>query len=44
MPSCKEFKSSTIASLIEMFNVCPFGDGTTSVLSVDGPRVEMMKD
>ena len=44
MPSCKEFKSSTIASLIEMFNVCPFGDGTTSVLSADGPRIDMMKD
>jgi hypothetical protein len=44
MPSCKEFKRPTIASLIEMFNVCPFGDGTTSMLSVDGPHVDMIKD
>lgn len=43
MPSCKEFKSSTIASLIEMFNVCPFGDGVTSVFSAED-RTDMMKD
>lgn len=40
MTSCKEFKSSTIASLIEMFNVCPFGDGTLSVTSA----FDMLKD
>ena len=40
MPSCKEFKRPTIASLIEMFNVCPFGDGTISVTSAS----DMMKD
>ena len=43
MPSCKEFKSSTITSLIEMFNVCPFGDGVTSVFSAED-RTDMMKD
>ena len=43
MPSCKEFKSSTIASLIEMFNVCPFGDGVTSVFSAED-RTDMLKD
>lgn len=40
MPSCKELKSSTIYSLIEMFNVCPFGDGTISVTSAS----DMLKD
>lgn len=43
MPSCKEFKSSTIASLIEMFNVCPFGDALTTVFSAED-RTDILKD
>ena len=43
MPSCKEFKSSTIASLIEMFNVCPYGDETNQVFSAED-CIDMMKD
>ena len=46
MPSCKEFKSSTIASLIEMFNVCPFGDKTANTFSVNEANdiMDMLKD
>ena len=43
MPSCKEFKSSTIASLIEMFNVCPFGDKLNGVSSAED-LMDIMKD
>lgn len=43
MPSCKEFKSSTIASLIEMFNVCPFGDKLNGVSSTED-LMDIMKD
>lgn len=43
MLSCKEFKSSTIAHLIEMFNVCPFGDALTTVFA-SNDCMDMMKD
>lgn len=43
MPSCKEFKSSTITSLIEMFNVCPFGDKLNGVSSTED-LMDIMKD
>ena len=43
MPSCKEFKSSTIASLIELFNVCPFGDKLNRVSSAED-LMDIMKD
>ena len=39
----KNFKDSTIASLIEMFNVCPFGDALTTVFSAED-RTDLMKD
>ena len=43
MPSCKEFKSSTIAHLTEMFNVCPFGDKLNGVSSAED-LMDIMKD
>lgn len=43
MPSCKEFKSSTIDHLTEMFNVCPFGDKLNGVSSAED-LMDIMKD
>ena len=43
MPSCKEFKRPTIASLIEMFNACPFGDKLNGVSSAED-LMDIMKD
>lgn len=41
MPSCKEFKSSTIASLIEMFNMCP--DAPTVLSGKQAARKNLFK-